>query len=339
MLAFVSNEDHTQLDVLFLNVGHGHELSDGTTLAHHKPLVLTRAGACTGDCPRRDGAIASHLFNDKTGGVAKDALESALSGGGGWQVAGSDITLQKGSSTDPDLPALEFTTGVRDGIIPTTSAEREDYTWLANLHSICSTCGLNENVLDTVPPSGLVAARFRLRNGRVHTYSVARIGSNVTPVNFKRADGDGSASSYSQAIATWMAADIEVEGDSIELVETKYDNSTGRTMTLTPDSNGNAEIAVLNLPQIVPVAPTETAGIGRHFERYYDITANPPSASSRLVPQPGAAPGAPSYDEVTWSSVHPTTTMFSDLLSALRLNPGRSAYDVLLCPPASPNFP
>jgi hypothetical protein len=333
MMAFIPNNDGTQVDVVLLNVGHGHQLSDGTALPHHKPLILTRAGSCTGTCPTTDAAIASYAFGDKPTAAAQDALETALGGGGAWDISGSQITI----ADDENLPALSFTDDVRDGIIPATSGERADYSWLAKLSEICSNCdGIDSSVLDTEPPSSLVAARFRLRTGNLYTYSIARIGSDVTPVKFKRLDGSGSESSYSQAIATTMGVDIEMTGDDIELVETKFDNTTGRTMTLAPDENGRIEIAVLNLPPLVPSTASATPGVGKHFERYYDLTATPPSAAARLVPQPGAAAGAPSYSQVTWQSVHPTTELWSELFNALRLNVGRSAYDVTLCPPVRP---
>jgi hypothetical protein len=335
MMVFIPNSSGTQVDVVLLNIPHGQAISDGTGLPHHKPLILTQGGSCTGTCPAQDAEIAAYVFADQSTSIAKDSLAAAVTGGGAWVMSGADYTLRKASGA-PDLPALTFTEGVRTSIIPTTSAEREDYTWLAKLSEICPTCGLDEDVLGAEPPAGLVAARFRLNTGNVFTYSVARIGTNVTPVHFKRLDGTGSTSSYSQAIATFIGADIEVSGESIDLVETDFDGSAGRTMTLTPDSNGKVEIAVLNLPPLVPALPEDTPGVGKHFERYYDVTQTPPSAAARLVPQPGAAPGAPSYSQVTWTSVHPQSALWSDLLNAIRLNPARSSYDISLCPPTRP---
>lgn len=336
MMVFIPNENGTQLDIVLLNVGHTHQMSNGTRFEDHVPILLTRAGSCSGDCPRRVSEIASVIFENEPTNVALDSLESAVSGGGAWILTGSDISLRKATGA-PDLPALSFVTGARNGVIPTTSDERRDYTWLAHLSDICPSCGFDDSVLDSVPPSSLVAARFRLTSGTAFTYSIARIGSNVTPVHFKRLDGTGSASSYTQAIATFMGADINVSGSSIDIVESKWDNGTGRTMTLTPNGDGKVEIAVLNLPPLVPVAPTGTPGVGKHFERYYDVTANPPAASARFVPYAGVAPGGPSYATVSWSSVHPSSAVWSDLLNAIRLHPNRSSYDTLLCPPATPN--
>lgn len=332
MIAFIPNSNHTQLDVILLNVGHGQQLSDGTGLPHHKPLVIARAGNCTGTCPKRDAAIATYVFGDKPTDAALDALEAAVAGGGAWQLANSDVSVVKGDSGDPDLPALSFIDGVRTTTIPTTSTERTDYTWLAKLSEICPNCGLDSAITGSQPPTNLVAARFRLRSGNFFTYSVARIGSNVNPVTFKRLDGQGSTSSYTQAIASWMGADITVSGDSIKLEETNFDSTAGRTMTLTPDEEGHVEIAVINLPTLIPSTPSAVPGVGKHFERYYDLAANPPAAVARLVPMPGTASGTP----VSWSSVHPQTALWSELLNALRLNPGRTSFELALCPPLEP---
>lgn len=331
MMVFVRDETGTQLDVVLLNVGHSHQMSNSTRFEDHHPILLARGGSCTGTCPRRESAIASALFGDQSTTVALDSLDAAVAGGGAWQLSGADLSLRKAAGAR-DLPALTFANG-RTGVVPTTSAEREDYSWLARLPEICPTCGFDSSVLGTRPPSGLVAARFRLTSGRAFTYTVARIGGEVTPVHFKRLDGSGKASPYTQAIAAIMGADITVSGGSIAIVESKWDGSSGRTMTLTPNAAGKVEIAVLNLPQLVPVAPSGTPGIGKHFERYYEVTANPPAPSARLVPHPGMAPGGPSYSSATWSSVHPSGAVWSDLLNAIRLSPNRSPYDTLICPP------
>lgn len=341
LMAFVPSEDGTDLTVLLLNVDSAYHHSDGSTLAQHKPLLLARAGNCTGDCPTDNQDIAEYLYADKTTQQALSSYASAVSGGGGWLLSGTDIEFRKGSSADPALPELEFQTGVRatvngnPAVIPASSSEREDYSWIANLKQLCpSTCTLNSDVFSSAPPN-LIAARLHIRNGKVYTYSVARIGSDVTPVNFKRLDGTGSASSYTQAVASWVGADIEVEGDSIEIAESAFSGSSARTMTLEPDENGNVEVAVINLPPFVPPSTTdnESPQVGKHFELYYDLLDNPPDPETRLVPRAGVA-GNITYDEVDWSTVHPTGTLFSELLNQLRLNIGRSAYDRTLCPPA-----
>ena len=223
-------------------------------------------------------------------------------------------------------------------IVPTTSGEREDFGWVADMKQIApSGYAFNTDLLDS-PPPGLVAARLRLRSGKVFTYSVARIGSNVTPVHFQRLDGTGAVSPYSQAIATWVGAEIEISGQDVEIVEEKFDGGTGRSMTLSPDANGKVEVAVLNLPPFVPPsAPfVGTPDPGKHFEMYYEVAQTPPAQPARLVPKAGAAPDAPEYSAVEWSAVHPQTALWSDLLNGLRMNIGRSMYEAVLCPPFVP---
>jgi len=339
-MVFTPSQDGHEMTVLLLAAGHTHHLSDGSALQQHKPLLIARGGACSGDCPNRDGSVAQFVYADQPLTTAQDSLEAAVGGGGAWIVSGSDISLQKAGASDPDLPALSLTSTARTltngqpSLIPSTSGEREDVSWIADLKQICpSDCTLDPAVLASVPPSTVVA-RFHLRNGRIFTQSIARIGANVTPVHFARLDGSGSASSYSQAIATWVGAEIEFSGSGIEIVESKFNGDPGRSMTLTPDANNSMEIAVLNLPPFVPPASAnnDAPQVGKHFETYYDLMQNPPSQETRLVPIAGAAAGA-QYPAIDWSTIHPQSAVYSELLNKLRLDIGRAAYDRVLCPP------
>lgn len=342
LIVFVPSEDRQEVTVFLLNVDHAHHLSDETTLDQHKPLLLARAGNCTGDCTTDDADIAQFLFADQSAPAALDSLEAAVTGGGAWELAGSELSLNKGSSSAPELPDLVLRDNVRGSVngilqsIPTTATERQDFSWIADLKQVCpSGCSVDPDFFDAQPPAGVVA-RFRLRTGSVFTYTVARIGSNVTPVHFKRLDGTGNESDYSQAIATWVGADIAISGDSVEIVEAKFADNTERTMNLSPDENGRVEIAILNLPPFMPPATqfTGTPDVGKHFEMYYELSEAPPTPAARLVPRAGAATGAPAYPEVTWQSIHPQAELYSDLLNQIRLDIGRSVYDQTLCPPA-----
>lgn len=338
LMAFVPSQDGKEVTVLLLNVHHDYQSSDGTALAHHKPLLIARAGDCSGECPKRDADIAQFIYADKSESDALDSLETAVAGGGAWELANSELSIEKGNPNGPALPALNIVRNVRTGIIPTTSAEREDFGWVADMQQIApSGYAFNTALLDS-PPPGLVAARLHLRSGKVFTYRVARIGSNVTPVHFERLDGTGNASPYSQAIASWVGAEIEISGENVEIVEEKFDGGTGRSMTLSPDTNGKVEVAVLNLPAFVPPAAPfmGTPDPGKHFEMYYEVAQTPPAQSARLVPKAGAAPGAPAYAEVDWQAIHPQTALWSDLLNGLRLNIGRTVYEEVFCPPFNP---
>ena len=155
-------------------------------------------------------------YSDKSLSEALDATEEAVDGGAAWLLAGSEISLHKGSPSDPELPSLVLRENTRSTVnsvlqtIPTTSSERSDFSWVSDLKQICQTgCDFDAAMLDAEPPAGLIAARFTLRTGNVFTFSIARIGSDITPVNFKRLDNTGSTSSYSQAIATWVGADVD----------------------------------------------------------------------------------------------------------------------------------
>ena len=336
LMIFTPSQDGNEVTVLLLSANPSHHTSDGSALQQHKPLIIARGGGCSGDCPTRDGEIAQFVYADQSLATAQDSLEAATAGGGAWVLSGSDISLQKASSSDPALPALSLTNTARatSSIIPSTSSEREDISWIASVKQLCgSTCTLDSSVLDSVPPSSIVA-RLHLRNGRLFTYSVSRIGANVTPVHFARLDGSGSASSYSQAIASWVGAELQISGSGIEVVESKFNGDPGRTMTLTPDADNSMEIAVINFPPFVPPASSinDAPQVGKHFEMYYDVLQNAPAQETRLVPFAGAVGGA-EYPSVAYTTVHPTSAVYSPLLNKLRLDVGRTAFERVFCPP------
>lgn len=336
LMAFVPSQDGSEITVLLLKVPHAYHTSDGAAMEQHNPAVIARAGSCVGDCPREQ-AFASILFPDKSASAALTALETAVDGGAAWQLSASDISVRKASTTAANLPALSIVNNVRGTVngqpqaIPTTATSREDYSWIANVPSLCSGCTLNSAVLGSNPPSSLIAARFKIKNGTVKTYSVARLGNNVAPIEFKRLDGTGSTSSYAQALASWVVTEIAVTGDAIEIVEDKFDATSGRTMKLSPDANGVVELAVLNLPSFEPPATSnnDAPQVGKHFEIFYELFDTPPAEEARLVPR---AANPASFAEVSWSLVHPNDQIWSDLLNGLRLNVGRGPYNRLICP-------
>ena len=82
LMAFVPSQDGKEVTVLLLNVHHDYQSSDGTALAHHKPLLIARAGDCSGQCPKRDADIAQFIYADKSESEALDSLEAAVAGGG-----------------------------------------------------------------------------------------------------------------------------------------------------------------------------------------------------------------------------------------------------------------
>jgi hypothetical protein len=338
LMAFIPNENGTEVTVLLLNSNHYHT-SDGAAMQPHKAVLYARPGSCNGDCVNDDTTIAGDTFRDQSPAAALDSLIHALGGGSAWDLSGSDIAVQK-SSGAANLPALQIRDDVRGTvngqpkIIPTTPTEREDVSWIPALQQLCTSgCSLDSDLLANVPPD-IVAARFTINSGNLSTYSIARLGSDVTPVYFKRLDGTGSTSSYVQAIATWVGLDIEVTGDSVDFVETKHDGSTGRSMTLSPDTSGKVEVAVVNLPPLVPPASSsnDAPEVGKHFEMYYELLDNPPARETRLVPRAGA-PSGTTIPQVTWTSIHPSSAIQSELLNRLRFEPGRSLYDHVICPP------
>lgn len=338
LIAFVPNEDRTQLTVLLLNMPHEYRVSDGTAIPHHMPLLLARAGGCAGQCPQRDADIAHFLFAGEALPDAVDALQNALLRGGGWALAGSELSIRNGCPAESGLGSpLAIQTNLRrsenghPSSIPLSAEERSDFSWVADVRQLnAAHRGFSPAVLAAEPPADLVAARLTLRNGRISTYRLVQIDGKVEPVHFQPLAG-GAELPYAQAVASWVVAEIEVSGDSVQVADQPFGAAKARrTMTLAPQ-NGVVEVAVLNLPPFeAPVVQMRSRpGAGRHFERFFDLMSMPVPAAARPVPQALTRAGEPAID---WAVVHPQAEQWSDLLVKLRMGITRGPYDQTLCP-------
>ncbi|PYQ27532.1 MAG: hypothetical protein DMF56_19310 [Acidobacteria bacterium] len=343
LIALLPSSDGKELTVLLVNSGHEYRLADDSELAHHRPLLLARAARCEQTCTTPDqAAIAQYIYAKKTPDQAATALNGALAGGGAWQLSGSDLTL-------PDLPDnLSIQKDVRghlqDGSlqrVPTTAAEREDFSWVASLGAIAPGIGgfTSWATATEPPPSCKVAARLKLRSGRVFTYSLIKVDGKAKPIHFRKPSGEGPDATYSQALANWVAAEIHVPGDFVEIVDQNFDDRERvRTMKLYPQE-GKVEVAILNLPDFEAPAPDAEAPApapGQHFQIYYDLVKTPPARAARPVPHLALAPPA-SEPQTDWGTLHPRAALWSDLLEQLNLSPrGKGPYDLSLCPVAEP---
>lgn len=342
MITFIPSADGTELTVLLLDT-HQHTISDGSALAHHKPILVARALECTNTCTPRNPVVANFLFAEQPAEQAADALETAVLGGGAWDLSNAELSIRKVTAGEATMhPALTLTSGARGSenghpkAIPTTPQERKDFSWVPDLEQIVPSFGnLDPELFAARPPSDVVAARLKLRNGTFSTYSLVRVDNKVKPVNF-RTLGSTTNIDYSQAVAGWVVAEIWVPGEQIEIVAKDFDTGAQRSMKLKHKDN-LIEMAILNLPPFVvpdPTAERPAPQPGKHFEAYYDLAATRPAAASRPVPYvPACAP------EASWDSVHPPAALWSALLEKIRLNADRGPLDVTICPTSQNGLP
>ncbi|MGZ8779175.1 MAG: hypothetical protein ACXW31_04570 [Thermoanaerobaculia bacterium] len=338
LIAFVPGSDGKELTIAMIDTPHAYEMADGTTLAHHKPLLLARAASCEGDCVTDDHAsIAQYLYARKTPEEALTSMNHALLSGGAWQLSGSELSL-----VGPEDP-LEIRTGTRgyndNGTlhrIPLTTEEREDFSWVADISDLApGSEGYKTALTASDDPGDLVAARLKLRSGKVITYAVIKIDGKASPVHFRKPSGEGPDAPYGQSLASWVEATIQVPGDSLEIVDQSFsDPNLRRTMRLRPQE-GFVEIALLNLPPYETPdteAPAPLPMPGHHFQIYYDLVKTPPAKSERLIPHLPLEPLA-SDPQTDWAALHPRLTIWSHLLEDLGLSPrGKGPYEVALCP-------
>jgi len=339
LIALRPSADGTEITVLLVNTPHEYALSDGTSLAHHMPVVVARAASCEGTCTTEDHAsIAQFLYANKTAPQAVTALNGAVLGGGAWLLSSSDLTLN-----GPEEP-LNIRRNVRahteNGalqMVPTTPEEREDITWVAALSEVApASQGLKAAVTSSeAPPGCMIVARLKLRSGKFFTYSLVKVDGKARPVHFRKPSGDGPEAPYAQAVANWVAAEIHVPGDFVEIVDQNFnDSAKHRSMKLHPQ-DGVVEMAVMNLPPFEAPAPDAVAPMpapGQHFQIYYDLLKAPPARADRLVPFATSAASA-TDPQADWAMLHPRQALWSNLLEQLNLSPrGKSPYDLALCP-------
>jgi len=333
LIAFAPSEDGRELTVLLLNTKHGFEMANGSSMPMHRPLLLVRAGGCDGHCGA-DSGIATFLFGDKDPGRAGDALRAALSKGSAWQLSRSELSINgdvQGPLQLTTRPATIDQGGLR--LVPASASERENFDWVADLRRIAPSGGGFRPDLFEPRPNDIVAARLRLRSGRIITYSVIKSRGMARPIHFRRPNGKGPEIPYRQSLAGWVMAEIHVAGTDIEIDGENFDNHAKRTMKLRPEHDV-IEMALVNLPPIERPKPGQSlrpGEPGQHFQIYYDLLQTPPAKADRLVPYP--PPKRATEPAVDWTMLHPTRELWSDLLEQLRLGTqGRSPYDLILCP-------
>jgi hypothetical protein len=339
LITFIPNADGTEVTVLLLD-SHSHTTSDGGSLPPHRPVLVTRALSCAGDCTPDDASVAQALFADKPADQAADALQVAVLGGSAWPLNDTDLSIRASNGEAlPPLSIVRNARGVENGhlkAIPTTAQERRDFSWVPDLDQILPSFGdLEPALFAERPPRTVVAARLRLRSGTLATHSVVRVDGKVKPIAF-RATASNTNVAYRQAVAGWVSAEIRVPGEAIEITARDFTDGTTRTMTLKPKDD-LIEMAMLNLPPFeppAPDAPRATPQPGRHFEAYYDTAKVKPAAEARPVPHVGTATA-----QADWKVVHPREELWSALLEKLRLEANRGPYDVLLCPTAQNGIP
>lgn len=322
LIAFVPSEDGKQLTVLLLNTPHAHHGAVRSGIPEHQPVLLARAGGCKRDCPRSDVSVAPFLYPDAPSAAsAVDSLALAVDQGVVWPLAGSNLSL----GIPNDGVKLVRTKTSAGKAVPDNEAERADFGWVASLKQIDPAMStLRPALFSKNPPEELIVARLTLTSGKVSTYSVIQVDGEVMPIDFRPLSGTGS--SYTRAVASWVEAEIQVPGDSLQVVEERFSGGVKRRMSLTP-LNGVIDMAILNVSRPVRRIPGKPPGAGMHFARFWDLAAQPPASSRRAIPQ---VPRSMSkVEKRDFEALH--TDPQSELLK--RVFPGdRSPYDQLLCP-------
>jgi hypothetical protein len=318
LIAFVPREDG-KVTVLLLNTPHEHHGKVRSGKEAHQPMLLARAGGCEPECPRSNPTVSKFLFPYAASGP--DILAKALQDGVVWELSGSDLSL----GIPNDGVQLVRTVAAAKSV-PDTEAERADFGWVASLKKIdSSTSGLRPAIISGDPPEELIAARLTLSSGKISTYSIIRVDDDVMPIEFRPPSGKGKP--YTRAAASWVVAEIEVPGDSLEIMEERFNGGGKRTISLKP-LEGKIDMAILNITSPRNRTRVAKPGPGTHFARFWDLTVKPPAAKRRSIPQVARA----SVERRDFEKLHPTRDDERSFLLETVFPGERTPYDQLLCP-------
>lgn len=296
LISFLPGADGNELTVLMLDARNGYAISDGTWMAAHEPLLLTRAPHCTGDCRPDFQAIADFLYQ-RDPEENRRQLTSALDGGSAWRLDGSELFLEMAAEDSRAVPSFEIqgrSTSNNDGPdVKELPGAWQAFDWVAEIGRVEVSAGmLDPDVLAERPEKGLIAARMKLVSGRVHTGRLVTLDDEVIPLEFEPLRGGAPPNRYTQPLADWVVAEIPVRGCEVKLAERRFDGRPGRKIALAPERCDGTEVVeavLINLPEdsFGPRSidqPREE--VGKHFEMFYELAYLRPPNRLRPVPAP-----------------------------------------------------
>jgi hypothetical protein len=324
LIAFVPGDDGKEVTVLLLRSGHVHSAQEAA-IPEHKPVLFARGGGCSGDCATQNATTAAFFYPDAASqSAAADALRHAVQGGSVWQLAGADLSF----GIPDDGVTLARAESIGRKSVPDSATELSDFGWIPRLEAIDPTAGdVDPAVLSEHPPEDLIVARLRLKSGRFSTYSVVQVNGKAIPVDFRPLLDNGDRR-YMRAVANWVRVDVQVPGDSLEIVETNFSTGATRTMSLRPEQ-GLLDVAVLNISQPIRSGGDVTPQPGAHFERFWELTENPPAYDERPIPQlPRTKTRQTDLVVLRSNAAGRSSALLDDLL----LSPDKGPYDQILCP-------
>lgn len=331
LIAFVPSRDGKELTVLLVETRPGHIAADGSMIAPHHSMLLARAGQCWGHCGIDEQVVPRLLFPKDDDPAARRYLSAALDHGAAWSLDGSDLSIvdagSQKSSASLSLQGRPRQPGAPLALSKTPDGDTMDFDYVADLGRIIpSAAAVDPDVLARLPQRRLITARLRLRSGKVWTYRLVHVDDKVHSFDFKALRGDGAKVGYSQALADWVVAEIEVSGQEVEIVENHFASGEIRTIRLAPQ-DGLVELAVMNIPDPPSPRPEESFPehheVDQHFELYYKLAQTPPPPCQWPVPHVGPEVQSVEGQEKARSS---------GLLEGLKLGDPKGFYERIMCP-------
>ena len=238
--------------------------------------------------------------------------------------------------------------------LPTSPEQASAFDWLASISDLIQEEGdtrVDPDVLSPSPKKDLIVGRIRLDRGRIGTYQLVEYQSQVEPLEFRTLPRvpptaaapealrqyprrERTVASQPRALADAIVFEVEIQGNSVTLLEQEFSQNRTRKMTLEPelrDGERIVEVAILNAPLSTFSLPdngdqvhSHSPKVGAHFEIFYELLSQRPPNHMRPVPMVSEGPRA---------QVPQAATEGGSLLKAL-IRDSRGSIARPICPPA-----
>ncbi len=347
LIAFVPNEDGSEMTVVVERARDGHQTSDGHRVEPHLPLLFTRA-PCSGDCRPNPARIASFVYElpgRRNPRASLRQLDHALAGGGAWILDDVELVFEIPRQKGTDSHSLTFGpsgstslayVGPVSGPLPKTAEEARAFGWIAHMGRIApESAQIEPDVLGADPTLGLVAARMKIDRGSLQTYTLAEYEGRTAQLGFQPIPATSPARPP-QAYAHWVSLDIPIDASTcssgFNIRAQPLGVGDGRVMSLKPSCEPGSvtEIAIVNLPAWEEARQSDIqvpSTTGPHFELYYKLSATPIEDAKRAIPV--LVPPNP----LTPGGKQPLLSARSPLLQDLHLFKAKGVYSHSICIP------
>ena len=292
MIGVVPINGGDSLQMLFVDGRKGCQVSDGDHIPPHFPVIRFE----------RPNVADPKMLADHEEGLQKimytgeQELSSADDLVGYWFLDSQELELHyEGEPADNQKKLLiwdEDTAHQANGNV-NGRGPNQYFSRIPHLDLVQSPASrIDPDCLLPQPREGLIAARFKIRDGIVQSLDVFRDQlDQLVPITFRPLGSSLPDAVLTQpAISTGLQLEVQVPGESAILVSTAFGETVAKpVLKLAPVKGENVvNVKIWNLPLTeifgLPELDHQMGAEDKHFELFYELSLRRPPLHNRPVP-------------------------------------------------------